>query len=357
MFKRIIVAMLLWTRIDSSLFAEELPVEIINAIDAQQKAVNSYRWRFEYLRLTPNADRKPISFQDAQKLSRAEALKQAHEDRNTYSVTGTMLFDATSNRYIIHALEVSQTGDEKPRFEAMGGSFDGESYFSFDGFTIDPETILNSKEIPPNLKPTLLLRQLDRLHGVIANRAEQVRDVSSYCGTAGLYYFPHFCPQLTATGSQRVSIAQHRRGEYLSQLAMKHPSAFCSEDPGFIGRIFSVPNAEHLVEGKKVTSFVRPALLFDSSRNGVLAWTATKDRGPIQDSVNATEIVSTECAPGVWIPSEIISFDKNTASGFKILISDVELNPEFDESSFRYQFPVGTEVEDHVSGRTYTVGQ
>lgn len=252
MFKRIIVAMLLSTRIDSSLFAEELPVEIINAIDAQQKAVNSYRWRFECLRLTPNADRKPISFQDAMKVSRAEALDQAHEDRNTHSITGTMLFDATTNRYIIHALEVSQTGDEKPRFEAMGGSFDGESYFSFNGITIDPETILNSKEIPPNLKPTLLLRQLDRLHGLIANRAEQVRDVSSYCGTAGLYYFPHFCPQLTATGSQRVSIAQHRRGEYLSQLAMKHPSAFCSEDPGFIGLIFSVPNAEHLVEGNVV---------------------------------------------------------------------------------------------------------
>ena len=355
MFKRIIVAMLLWTRIDSSLFAEELPVEIINAIDAQQKAVNSYRWRFEYLRLTPNADRKPISFQDAQKLSRAEALKQAHEDRNTYSVTGTMLFDATSNRYIIHALEVSQTGDEKPRFEAMGGSFDGESYFSFNGITIDPETILNSKEIPPNLKPTLLLRQLDRLHGLIANRAEQVGDVSSYCGTAGLCFFPHFCPKLTATGSQRVSIGYHRRGEYLKELAANYQSTFCSEDPGFIGLIFSVPNAEHLVDGKKVKSIVRRAVLFDTSRNGALAWTAIKGPGPIQDSVDATEIISTECAPGVWIPSEIISFDKYSATGFKILISDVELNPEFDESSFRYQFPVGTEVKNHVAGRTFKV--
>jgi hypothetical protein len=346
MFKRIIVAMLLSIRIDSSLIAEDLPVEVITVIDAQQKAVNSYKWRFEYLRLTPNADRKPISFQDAQKLLRAEALKQAHEDRNTHSVTGTMLFDATSNRYIIHALEVSQSGDKKPRFEAMGGSFDGESYFSFDGFTIDPEAILNSKEIPPNIKPTLLLSKLDRLHGVIASRAEQVGDVSSYCGTAGLYYFPHFCPQLTAAGSQRVSIAQHRRGEYLSEFAMKHQSAFCSEAPGFIGLMFNVPNGEHVVDGKKVTSIVRPALLFDTSKNGALAWTAVKGPGPIQDSVYATEIISTECAPGVWIPSEIISFDRYSASGFKILISDVELNPEFDESSFRYQFPVGTDVDD-----------
>lgn len=357
MFSRILIAILCSAIASPVSLAEELPVEIVNVIDAQRKAVNSYKWRFEFLRLTPNADWKRIGFEDARKLTRAEALKQAREDRNTFSVTGTMLFDATSARYIIHALEVSQKGDEKPRFEARGGSFDGESYFSFDGFTIDPETILNSKEIPPNLKPTLLLRQLDRLHGVIANRAEQVGDVSSYCGTAGLYYFPHFCPQLTVTGSQRMSIAQHRRGEYLSQLAMKHPSAFCSEAPGFIGLIFSVPNAEHFVEGKKVTSIVRPALLFDTSRNGVLAWTATKGPGPIQDSVNATEVVSTECAPGVWLPSEIISFDKYSASGFKILISDVELNPEFDESSFRYQFPVGTEVEDHIAGRSFIVSQ
>lgn len=105
----------------------------------------------------------------------------------------------------------------------------------------------------------------------------------------------------------------------------------------------------------KATSFVRRAVLFDTSRNGALAWTAIKGPGPIQDSVDATEIISTECAPGVWIPSEIISFDKYSATGFKILISDVELNPEFDESSFRYQFPVGTEVKNHVAGRTFKV--
>jgi hypothetical protein len=105
MFSRIFIAILSLAIVQSVVLAEDLPVEIINAIDAQQKAVNSYRWRFEYLRLTPNADRKAISFQDAQKLSRAEALKQAHEDRNTYSVTGTMLF-----RCHVESIHHSRTG-------------------------------------------------------------------------------------------------------------------------------------------------------------------------------------------------------------------------------------------------------
>jgi hypothetical protein len=56
-----------------------------------------------------------------------------------------------------------------------------------------------------------------------------------------------------------------------------------------------------------------------------------------------------EVADGVWVPMGIMSYNLISGDADRIVISDLEVNPELSDEDFRLLFPAGTQVHDSTS--------
>lgn len=71
---------------------------------------------------------------------------------------------------------------------------------------------------------------------------------------------------------------------------------------------------------------------------------------------NFRMLVRVASSQGVWYPGEVVWVNTLDGTTYRVLLSDVQVNPDFAGGSFQAVFPVGTVLDDAILRKTYTIG-
>ena len=50
----------------------------------------------------------------------------------------------------------------------------------------------------------------------------------------------------------------------------------------------------------------------------------------------------------LWVPTEIIDYNVISADADRVVVSDLQVNPELTDEDFRVRFPIGTQIDDFI---------
>ena len=342
---------------------EKLAAEIEELFTVQEQLVTSYRWNFECLVLELKPEHtfdKNSDFQTRsaklKAMSRAEIRSQYQVNPDAHRTSGSFLYDVPTCRLLVESVYIGPASEKRRDASSKAWAFDGKQHVRFDAFDIDPALIAEALKPGPKLKPRLKPQAtgVEHKNGWIETKFGDGDNFSGICRSSGLFYFPQFCPSVIFVGSHS-SMVDHRRSHYLRTLAQKHQVQVCQEKPGLIGLTYEVKHETREFNGVTVTPISSSTVLFDTAKKGAIAWLLHHRPGQMHESNSWTEVVSTEVAPGVWLPSEITSLEAASGSGSQILITDVVVNPDINDRSFTYQMPPETQVVDEIRGKRYIV--
>ncbi len=323
-----------------NLAASEIPHEIESLANGLEFIASSYQWDFEYfpLRIKPNA--QPVTQKDINEESRSRIADLFLEDRDTHLVTGSVAFDAISERFRIEATQSVATSDGTTQSSSFAWAYDGNIYYNFETINLAPAAIeaTGSKDLK---------------RGLIQTQLGQPDNLNTFLIQSGFCFFPQFAPQVPGT-SVRYSPLTHRLS-YLKTLSEFNEALPASLGTDLTGVTYNIKMSPMVHGGKTYQRTTASTFLFDRLKGGALVWMLDHAPGRMAEAINWTEVKSTENTSGVWLPSVVTRISALSGLGERTVVKNLKVNSELEESLFNLSMPKGSVVRDEVAEMSYTV--
>ena len=306
------------------------PLEAAKILDALYSGIAGYRWKYR-LEFLKAANPKALDI----------AGLRAAPDGPEFGA-GSVTIDIRTMRYAAEYQSVRRWsgGAAKYLSERGGASFDGKTYRKWyrtrHGTTVpslDPHLFETDKSDPAKVI-------LGPLTGWVETTESFERFLRVMAGEMGLRYLPPFS---SVYGDGELEPFPQRLRKWVKQ--------------GVQVRVTQRSDGqwEFVYPDLNMSDFGYRTVL-DPKRGGVFTleecFAAELPGAP----VNFRTLVRVASSQGVWYPEEVVWVNTLDGTSYRLVLSDVQVNPDFAGESFQAVFPVGTVVDDAILRKTYTVG-
>ncbi len=303
------------------------PLQAAEVLDSLYSGITGYRWKYR------------LEFLKARNPKAMDIAGLGLAPHGPEFGAGSAVVDVRTLRYVVEYDSVRRWSGGAAEYISERGaqSFDGKTYRKWlrsrHGTTLpslDPELFEVDKSNPRKVI-------LGPLSGSVES-ADRERFLQVFAGEMGLRDLPPFsrgCGDLEPFPQKLRKWAQ-----------AKAPLQITQRSGGQWECVFPDPGGDDL----------RYRVVLDPMRGGVATLEERFHADLPGAPVWCRTFVRVAASKGVWYPCESVWVNVLDGTAYRVLLTDMEVNPDLSREGFQVRFPVGTVVDDSVLQKTYTVG-